>query len=345
MERLLNSVPGRVLRKFLEDQAPNWAVLIAWNSLFAMFPIVVFAAAAVGLFLSFLGVNSGGFYTQITQLAASPDAQQAVEDALKHFQEQKGILLVVGVLGLLWGGSALFGAMEQAFAVIYHTKQRDFLHQKLMAIGMVFLFIVTAVPVVASSAILPALKNLITLPNWVTTGAGGFMIQFAIGVVAGFILFTGIYYVVPNRRQQFLKVLPGALLSGVLFEVVTLVFPLYISLTNSVATYGKTFGLFFVVMTFFFFLGMITMVGVELNSVLYPVPIELPGKDSHAVAPPQSGPAAERQAQSRPEVASGTHNGPAANGRRRIPTAAAVGLALAASMVGVLLGRRSASSN
>jgi membrane protein len=347
VERLLNSVPGRVLRKFLEDQAPNWAVLIAWNALFAMFPILVFAAAVIGLFLSVLGVNSGGFYTQIMQLAPDSQTQAAVEDALRHFQQQKGVLLIVGIVGLLWGGSALFGAMEQGFAVIYHTKPRDFLPQKLMAVGMVFVFIVTAVPVVASSAILPALKNFITLPDWLATGAGGFLIQFAIGVVGGFILFGAIYYVVPNRRQQLHKVLPGALLSGVLFELVTLLFPLYIALTNSVATYGKTFGLFFVLMTFFFFLGLITMVGVELNSVLYPVPIELPGKDSHAVAPPQSGPAAERFAHNQPgaEAAVETKNGQGPNGRRRIPAAAAVGMAVAASVVGVLLGRRSASSN
>ena len=44
----MNSVPGRVIRKFLEDQAPNWAIIIAWNGLFAMFPIIVFAAAVPG---------------------------------------------------------------------------------------------------------------------------------------------------------------------------------------------------------------------------------------------------------------------------------------------------------
>ena len=44
----MNSVAGRVVRKFIEDQAPNWAALIAWNALFAMFPIVIFAASIIG---------------------------------------------------------------------------------------------------------------------------------------------------------------------------------------------------------------------------------------------------------------------------------------------------------
>jgi hypothetical protein len=182
------------------------------------------------------------------------------------------------------------------------------------------------------------------LPDWLTTGAGGFLIQFAIGLVGGLILFGAIYYVVPNRRQQWHKVLPGALCAGVLFELITLLFPLYISITNNVATYGKTFGLFFLLMTFFFFVGLITMVGVELNSVLYPVPIELPGKDSHAVAAPQSGPNGERHRRPQPSSVS---NGTAPNGeaRRGIPARAALGMAVIASVVGVVLGRRSASTS
>jgi hypothetical protein len=145
------------------------------------------------------------------------------------------------------------------------------------------------------------------------------------------------YYVIPNRKQQFRKVIPGAMVAAVLFELITLLFPLYISLNNGINQYGKTFGLFFVLMTFFFFLGLITMIGVEVNSVLYPVPIDLPGKDSHAIAAPKSGPEGERH-----RMAS---NGHTPNGRRGIPAPAALGMAVVASVVGVLLGRRSSNSN
>ena len=93
---------------------------------------------------------------------------------------------------------------------------------------------------------------------------------------------------IPNRKQQFRKVVPGALVAGILFEGVTLLLPLYLELNKGINQYGKTFGLFFVLMTFFFFIGLITMVGVEVNSVIYPVPVELPGKDSSTPSPPRS---------------------------------------------------------
>jgi hypothetical protein len=86
------------------------------------------------------------------------------------------------------------------------------------------------------------------------------------------------------------------------------------------------------------------MIGVEVNSVVYPVPNDLPAKDAQAVAAPQSGPEGERRpwAGGEPRVA---HNGAAANGRRGIPARAALGIAVVASVVGVLLGRRSANSD
>jgi membrane protein len=337
MGRLVNGVPGRVARKFLEDQAPNWAALIAWNALFAMFPIVVFAAALIGFLVDRFGFASKAFYDYLLQAIPNQDAKSAAADALVHFQKQQGLLLLIGVIGLLWGGSALFGTMEQAFAVIYHTRPRDFLPQKLLSFAMVFLFIITAGPIVASSAILPALKHIPQIPGFLYSGPAAFVLQFIIGLVTGFILFAVIYYVVPNRKQKLIRVLPGALLAGLLFELVTLLFPAYIALTNSVATYGKEFGLFFLLMTFFFFFGLITMIGVEVNSVIYPVSIDLPGKDGHAVAAPEPGPEGDRR-----HV--GT-NGQSGSGRRGIPARAALGMAVVASVVGVLLGRRSANSD
>ena len=335
MGRLMESVPGRVIRKFLEDQAPNWAALIAWNALFAMFPIVIFAASLLGLVLRLFGQANDTIYSTI--FTAIPGDPRPLLDAVTAVKSQSGVLFIVGLVGLLWGGSALFGVIEQAFAVIYHTKPRDFLRQRLIAFGMVFLFTILVGVAVATSALLPALKHIPNIPEFLYSGVAAFILQVAVGITAGLLLFGSMYYVIPNRKQQFRKVLPGALVAGLLFELITLLFPLYLSINNGINQYGKTFGLFFLLMTFFFFLGLITMIGVEVNSVIYPVPIELPGKDSHAVAAPESGPEGERR-----RMAS---NGQAPNGRHGIPARAALGLAVVASVVGVLLGRRSAGDN
>jgi membrane protein len=276
-----------VVRKFIADQGPNWAVLIAWNALFAMFPILLVMAALLGAVLRVTGFTSKVFFQQLlTVLPGS--AADTVTQALTGVKNQAGWLAVVGLLGLVWGGSALFGMMDEAFACVYHTRPRPFVRQKLMSVGMIALFTFLAGVAVITSSLLPALKSLPNIPYWLTHGAGPLALQVVIGVVAGFLLYLAIYFFVPNRKRAFRAVWPGALLAGLLFEAVTLLFPIYLSLNSGINAYGKTFGLFFVLLTFFFFVGVITVLGAELNSVLFPAPPSRPARAAPGPVPQAS---------------------------------------------------------
>jgi membrane protein len=288
INRLKTSLPGRVVLKFLEDHAPNWAVQIAWSALLAMFPIILIAVAALGALMGMAGLGGEDLRQTVSALFPDPDAQRQVQDALTNFKQQSGLLAVVGFAGLFLSGSALFGTMDQAFAAVYEAKPRGLLSQRLMSLGMILLFTALIGVDVLSSSLLPALKNLGGIIPWsLTAGPLAFILQLVIGVLAGFVLYATVYYVVPNRRQHWRQVIPGALVAGVLLEMVTLMFPVYLSLNRGVAAYGKTFGLLFVLMTFFFFLGLITMLGVEVNSVLHPVerPVGSPSDTPAPVVP------------------------------------------------------------
>jgi membrane protein len=353
VDRLKNSLPGKVGMKFIEDQSPNWAVLIAWNALFAFFPILLSIAALLGFLLIFTHFDSSNFFQGV--LAAMPkEARDALTPALGGVKHQTGLLAIVGLLTLLWGGSALFGAMEQAFAVIYHTKPRDFIKQKAVGLGMIFVFTILAGIAVGTSSLLPALKHIPNLSGVFKAGIVAVPLQIALGVIAGFLLFASIYFVIPNRKQEWGKVWPGALLAGVLFELITLLFPLYLEINKGINQYGKTFGLFFLLLTFFYFIGLITMLGVEFNAVIFPVPVEQPsGRGepgrTEPSAPPQSGPEGEgkywspRETPARQPVgaSAGGPSGKPAEQQERLPMRVPAFLVLLASaVVGLLIGRR-----
>src|SRR5437588_2509942 len=272
--RAADTLPGKVVRKFGVDNGPNQAVLIAWNVLFSIFPIVLAMAAVLGLLLSSTGIKADAVYQ--TVLAIVPDQQGRAQalaglDAVKR---QSGLFFLVALAGFIWSGSSLFGAMEQAFDLIFHCPPRPFLRQKLMGVLMMLLFTVLAGIAIGTSALLPLLKQLPVVPASWTQSATVYVLQPVVGVSAGVLLFGVLYYVVPNRRQRLGEVWPGALLAGVAFYLLTLLFPLYLSFNKGLTQYGKSFAFLFIVMNFFYFLGLVTMLGVELNAVLYPVPIE-----------------------------------------------------------------------
>jgi membrane protein len=259
-QRVLQSFAVRAVKRYLDAQGPNWATLIAWNALFALFPMVLIAITVLGFVLQSPSI-SHNVETAVVNAFPSPNAQTQILDALNGVKHHSGIFAIVGFLGLLWGGSALFGAVEQALTALYHGKGRSFVRQKLMAFGMIFLFTALAVPLVLSSALLPALQQLSFVPGLFTSGPAGLIIQVAAGVLDGSLIFLAIYYVVPNRRQRVRNVLPGAITAGVLLEAFTFIFPLYVRLAGGFNTYGATFALFFLLMTYMFFLGQITVLG------------------------------------------------------------------------------------
>jgi membrane protein len=256
------SVPARVVEKFVEDQAPNWAIIIAWNALFAMFPVVLVVAAILGIVLQVAGITTTQIYTRLLSLIPTdPKTVSELVTVATSVKEQTGLLALVGLIGLIWGGSALFGAMEQAFAIAYRVRPRSFIPGKLMSAAMVFLFTILAGVAVTTSSVLPALKQLPNVPAFLAGGVAA-LLQLVIGIVAGFLLYLVIYFVVPNRRLRIGQVWPGALVAGILFEVVTLIFPIYLSLNKGLN---------------------------EVNSVLHPVNAVRPAPAS-AAAPPNLAP-------------------------------------------------------
>jgi membrane protein len=270
---LLDLLPVRVIRRYLDAQGTNWGTLIAWNALFAFFPIALVTITVVGLVLQ----DPATKQTIEHQITASfpncrHDPPCDVIVPLNSFKERTGVYAIVGFAGLFWSGSALFGTMDQALSSLSGCKPRDFLRQKLMSFGMILLFTLLTVPLILSGSLLGIIQQLPLVPSVFRNGPLSPLLQVGLGIVDATLLFAAIYYVVPNRRQRLRGVLPGAVVAATLFEGFTLVFPLYFKVAGGFATYGQTFALFFVLLFYFFVLGQIVMIGGAVNAERDPTP-------------------------------------------------------------------------
>jgi membrane protein len=289
LRRLVDSLPGRLWAKMNADNAFTWAVVLAWNFLLSLFPIVLVMAAVLGLALGFVGVGSGPIYHSVASLIPDSKAQKDTFNALNNFHQKSGIFFLIGFVGLVWSGTGLFRSMEQAFAVIYHTRQRPMLKGILMSVGMVVLLTIFGGLMLVTTTLLGLLNQLPYLPSLLANGTVDFVFQVVIGGLSGFVLYLAIYYVVPNRRMRWGSIWIGAALAGALFECLSLIFPLYLRLTGAGSGYGKTFGLLFLLMLYFYYVGIVTMVGVEVNALLHSIPVNQPDGKESLVTPLQAG--------------------------------------------------------
>ncbi len=270
LARLLATFPARVLDKYInQDDGPNWATIIAWNALSAIFPVVLALAAIAGFVLGRLNFSPNAIDQLAVQIIPGDlQSRQQAEAGLRALQERSGLIAIVALLGFLYTASNLFGAMEAAFDQAFHCRRRDPVPQKLMSLVMMLVFSVVAVVAVGTSALLPLVYSLPKAPFALNQGVAAYVIQAVLGVVSGFLLFVIVYRVVPNRPLGWSIIWPGAVVAGVGFELLTLLFPLYSRLNPGLNQYGKNFALLFVLLAFFFFLGTIVMLGVEVNAVL-----------------------------------------------------------------------------
>jgi membrane protein len=256
----------RVVHRYAAVNGGNWAQIIAWNGLAAFLPMTLVAVALLGVLLGNHGLGTG-IEERVAGAVGNGADKQAVLSALQTFQQKSGLFAIVGIASLVFSASALIGAFEQTFNALFECKPRSFFAQKRMALGVMIVFTLCAIPLVASSSLLSSLKDIPKLPHFVYSGPGALLLQIVLGVLDGMVLFGIIYYVVPHRDQRWRDMLPGSVTAAILLELVTLLWPLYFKLSNGFATYGKTFSLLFLLLAYFYLLGQVVVIGATVNAV------------------------------------------------------------------------------
>jgi membrane protein len=284
----------RAYHKFANDWTMNLVAMVSYNLLTSFFPLVLALITILAL-VPPVSNNINQFAAQINSiLPAQVSSNLKIDSLLKNVHKAEGILGLVSIVGLLWGGSNLFGAIENAFAVIFRVKTRDFVKQKLMSLVMILLFVVLLPLSFVSSLLLGS----------TTTSLGGIMpaglsgpLSLVIGLAAGltslFILFLAIYIVVPNLPLSWRHAWRGALAAAVVMWIINTIFPFYTAHFVGTGNYGAAaIGTAIITITWFWFFSLVLLIGAQVNALamnIGPWPYDLPGVLMRYKVPTTSG--------------------------------------------------------
>ena len=247
LERLRSSFPMRLLKAYGESKAGQYAAGLAFNAFMTMFPLMLGILSIVGLVTRSAQAQER---IRAVLVGAFPgEAQGSIAATLQGVHQHAGLLGLLSLAGLLWTGTGLFASVEFALSEILGVEQRNFFRQRLMGAVVLIVFVVGLVAAVAANSL-------------AALAAGGLpFVGPVIGTLVMIALVTVIYRVVPNRSFGLQQVWLGALLAGVLVEVVTLAFPLYGQLVHGFNTYGAAFALFFLLATWLYFVCQFLLLG------------------------------------------------------------------------------------
>ena len=283
---------GWLSRRYGEDRAALLAGAIAYNALFAMFPIIVAILAIIGFFLRDPAALDQARSAIIG--AFPPTVAGSVLEVVEGIEQSAGLLGVIGLVGLLWAGSGLFGTLEVALNQVYRVRGRSFVRQKLMAAGMIFIFAFLLVLVVAASSLAQFVARLARAVPVLESGVA-FALSLVPGLIAllaAFALCFAIYYVVPNVPLTIGQVFPGSLFASLTLVLLTQVFPVYAVLVGGFAQYGAVFGLLFLLLAWSYLVAGALLLGAEINALVGPVPPESEAASIWSAGPEGRRPAA-----------------------------------------------------
>jgi membrane protein len=259
----------RSFKEFIADDAIGLAQQIAYSSLLAFFPAVIFLVGFFGLL---------GIYEDLKEFLGVV-APGAVIDAIDVAQESAAgrtgaslLAFVLGAFGAAWAASGAMNSVIKAINKAYErTETRPFWKTRLLAL---FLVALTGL-VTASLFILIVFGGPLGEAIADKAGLGGAfdlvwgILRWPIAFAAILLFFALVYYLAPNMSQRNWRwVSPGSLVGSVLWLVLSGLFALYTSFSDS---YDKTYGSLaggIVLLLWLNYSAFALLFGAELNSEL-----------------------------------------------------------------------------
>lgn len=245
------------------------AAALSYYFVLSVFPGLIFLSAIVGF------ISLPDLFNHVLMLMGRllpPDTMKVVYSVLGDvLASHRGTWLSFGMLGLIWTASAAFDSMIEALNIAYDVKDdRPFWKTRLLAI---------ALAAIIGSLLLSALGVMVVGPrfgDWLASRLGlsavfavmwpflRWMLALCFTILAVEVL----YYLAPNVKQRFGATLPGAVLSVVVWNVLSLLLGYYFRhWANLNRTYG-TLGGFIAFMTWLYWTSLVLLVGAELNAEL-----------------------------------------------------------------------------
>jgi membrane protein len=269
---------------------------LSYYLVLSVFPCLIFLSAIVGF------VSLPDLFNHVLLLMGRllpADTMKMVYSVLGDvLASNRGTWLSLGMLGLVWTASAAFDSMIEALDIAYDvTDDRPFWKTRLLAI---------ALAAIIGSLLLTSLGVMVVGPrfgDWLASRLELSAVFVAVWPVLRWLLaicFTilaveVLYYLAPNVKQRFGATLPGAVLSVVVWNVLSFLLGYYFRhWANFNRTYG-TLGGFIAFMTWLYWTSFVLLVGAELNA-------ELAKESKKGCVPPKSIISEDRERITRPDT-------------------------------------------
>ncbi|HZP87596.1 MAG TPA: YihY/virulence factor BrkB family protein [Burkholderiales bacterium] len=267
-----NLTPLQVLKEatkeFIDDGMTTYAAALAYRVLFSLFPFLIFLIALLGL------LHVPQLFDWLRQQAAllvPGEAMDQVNAVIDGLQTPRGGLLSFGIALAIWSASAGVLALMDALNVAYDVIERRPTWKRIL---LSIVYTITMAIVLIAAAGLMVLGP--QAAGWIAERLGveqvfvtvWSVLRWPLALVLLMLTTSVVYYALPNTRQPFRFVTPGAVISVVIWILASVGFGFYVqNFGNYDATYGSI-GAVIILMFYFYLSAALLLFGAEVNGVV-----------------------------------------------------------------------------
>ncbi|MCK9860030.1 YihY/virulence factor BrkB family protein [Paenibacillus sp. ATY16] len=253
--------------RFRDDDVPALGAQLTYYFILSFFPFLIFVVSL----MSFVRLSGDSVVAELIRLLPQQTGE-AIQTILQEVtKDSRGTLLSIGMIATLWSASNGVNAVIKGVNKAYDVEEnRPF--WKVRAISL-------AATVVLALAILLAIVLVIFgevignfLFDWFNSPVGFGLIwgtlKYVFPISFMIVVFSLLYWIVPNRKVPFKAALPGALFATFGWIASSLLFQFYI---NNFGNYSKTYGSIggiIILLIWLYISSNIIILGGEVNATL-----------------------------------------------------------------------------
>jgi membrane protein len=219
------------------------AAALAYYALFSLFPLLLVLLSIIGFLLDAgwpVALDVRSYLVQATN-DLLPQVGELVNGAIESVRQARGASGLIGVLALLWSASSTFNhlhvALDQIWGINGSASLRLTVRRRAISIGLVLgmvLLLIVAHGLESITYVLAGLSNRVP--------GGSLLYQalaWAFPFIVSILVFATLYRSFPSVPISWYDVWPGAVLAGIGWEVLKLLFGLYtVQFANWKDVYG-----------------------------------------------------------------------------------------------------------
>lgn len=244
--------------RFSRDGCAFLSQAIAFNALFAIFPLLVLVLTAASLIIPNAEQQVLSFFTTF-----APALRDTISANVRTYVYGRGLSSAIAFVVVVWAAKNLFMslayALNRALAV---PKSRPLLHDMLLSIIMLpltGLIMIFAIGMPVGVSIVFAYAHIIDQRNISQ------ILAYLVSMALVFVIVIFLYTFLPNRRVRWQFAVPGASFVAIMWPAVQFAFAFYTVHVDFTRVYGALSAPL-VLLLWFYLIGVIFLFGAELSA-------------------------------------------------------------------------------